>query len=87
MVASLGAARCVSGKDAQLSGSLSCVGRGGGCRVEECAEWVRCSFLLAESGVEPAARALEVVCLLLWCRVCPRFRCQGCYEGGRELWV
>ena len=25
------------------------------CRVEECAEWVRCSFLSAEGGVELAS--------------------------------
>ena len=29
------------------------------CRVEECAEWERCSFPSAESGVEPAASDLE----------------------------
>ena len=57
------------------------------CRVEECAEWVRCSFLSAEGGVEPAASDSEVGCYLLWCRVCPRFWRQGCCLGGRELWV
>ena len=30
-------------------------GMGGLCWVEECAEWVRCPFLSAEGGVEPAA--------------------------------
>ena len=57
------------------------------CRVEECAEWVRCSLLLAEGGVEPAASDSEVGCYLLWCRVGPRFWRQGCCLGGRELWV
>ena len=57
------------------------------CRVEECAEWVRCSSLLAEGGVEPAASDSEVGCYLLWCRVRPRFWRQGCCLGGRELWV
>ena len=52
-----------------------------------CAEWVRCSFLSAEGGVEPAASDSEVGCYLLWCRVPPRFWCQGCCLGGRELWV
>ena len=55
------------------------------CRVEECAEWVRCSFLSAEGGVGPAARDSEVGCYLLWCRVRPRFWRQGCCFGGREL--
>ena len=40
-------------------------GVGGVCRVEECAEWVRCSFLLAEGSVELAASDSEVVCYLL----------------------
>ena len=57
------------------------------CRVEECAEWVRCSFPSAEGGVEPAASDSEVGCYLFWCRVCPRFWRQGCCLGGRELWV
>ena len=29
------------------------------CRVEECAEWIRCSLPLAEGGVEPAASDSE----------------------------
>ena len=33
------------------------------CRVEECAEWVRCSFLSAEGGVEPAASDSVVGCI------------------------
>ena len=57
------------------------------CRVEECAEWVRCSFPSAEGGVEPAASVSEVGCYLLWCRVRPRFWRQGCCLGSRELWV
>ena len=57
------------------------------CRVEECAEWVRCSFPSAEGGVEPAASDSEVRCYLLWCRVRPRFWRHGCCLGGRELWV
>ena len=57
------------------------------CRVEECAEWVRCSFLSAEGGVEPAASDSDVGCYLLWCRVRPRFWHEGCCLGGRELWV
>ena len=57
------------------------------CRVGECAEWVRCSLLSAEGVFEPAASDSEVGCYLLWCRVGPRFRRQGCCLGGRELWV
>ena len=57
------------------------------CRVEECAEWVRCSFPSAEGGVEPAASDSEVGCSLLWCRVRPSFWRQGCCLGGPELWV
>ena len=57
------------------------------CRVEECDEWVRCSFLSAEGRVEPAASDSEVGYYLLWCRVRPRFWHQGCCFGGRELWV
>ena len=56
------------------------------CWVEECAEWVRCSFPSAEGGVEPAASESEVGCYLLWCRVRRRFSRQGCCLGGRELW-
>ena len=48
------------------------------CRLEKCAEWVRCSFPSAEGGVEPAARDSEVGCYVLWCRVRPRFWRQGC---------
>ena len=55
---------------------------GGVCWVEECAELVRCFFLSAEGGVEPAASDSEVVCYLLWCRLCPRFRRRGCYWGA-----
>ena len=62
-------------------------GGGGVCRVEECAEWLRCSFPSAEGGVEPAASDSEVVCYLLWCHLRPRFRRQGCCSGGRELLV
>ena len=69
-----------------LQGPQLC-GVGGVCRVEECAEWVRCSGLSAEGGVEPAASDSEVVCYLLWCRLCPRFRRRGCCSGGRELWI
>ena len=57
------------------------------CRVEECAEWVGCSFPSAEGGVEPGASDSEVGCYLLWCRVRSRFWRQGCCLGGRELWV
>ena len=57
------------------------------CRVEECAEWVRCSFPSAEGSVEPAASDLELGCYLSWCRVRPRFWRRGCCLGGRELWV
>ena len=57
------------------------------CRVEECAEWLRCSFPSAEGGVEPAASDSEVGCYLLWCRVHPRLWRQGCCLGGRALWV
>ena len=57
------------------------------CRVEDCAEWVGCSFLPPEKGVEPAASDSEVVCYLLWCRLRPRFRRRGCCSGGRELWI
>ena len=60
---------------------------GGSCRVEECAEWVRCSFPSAEGSVEPAASDSEVGCYLLWCRVRPRFSRRSCCLGGRELWV
>ena len=69
-----------------LRGPQLC-GVGGLCRVEECAEWVRCSFSSAEGGVEPAAKNLEVGCYLLWCRVHSRFWRRGCCLGGRELWV
>ena len=65
----------------QLCG-LGCV-----CRVEECAEWVRCSFLSAEGGVESAASDFQVVCYVLWCRHRPRFRGRGCCSGGRQRWV
>ena len=57
------------------------------CWVEECAEWVRCSFLSAEGDVDAAASDSEVGCYLLWCRVRRRFWRQGCCFGGRELWV
>ena len=74
-------------KDVQPSGGLSRVGGGGVCRLEECAEWVRCSFPSAESGVQPAASDSEVGCYVLWCCVRPHFRRRGCCFGGRELWV
>ena len=57
------------------------------CRVEECAEWVGCSFPSAERGVEPAASDFEVGCYLLLCCVRPRFWRQGCCLRGRELSV
>ena len=69
-----------------LWGLLLC-GLGVVCRVGECAEWVRCSLLSAEGVFEPAASDSEVGCYLLWCRVGPRFRRQGCCLGGRESWV
>ena len=78
-VASSGAASRASRKDAQPSGGF--------CRVEERAEWVRCSLPSAEGGVEPAASDSEVGCFFLWCRVRPRFWRQGCCLGGQELWV
>ena len=59
----------------------------GVCWVGECAQWVRCSFLSAEGGVEPAPSDSVVVCYLLRCRLRPRFRRRGCCSGGRELWV
>ena len=62
-------------------------GLGGVRRVEKCAEWPRCTFPPAKSGVEPAASDSEVGCYLLWCCVCPRFWRRGCCLGGRELWV
>ena len=57
------------------------------CRAEECAESVGCFLLSAEGVFEPATSDSEVGCYLLWCRVGPRFRRQGCCLGGRELWV
>ena len=57
------------------------------CWVEECAEWVRCSFPSAEGGVEPAASDSEVGRYLPWCHVRPCFWRQGCCLGGRELRV
>ena len=60
---------------------------GGVCWVEECAEWVQCSFPWGKGGVEPAASDSEVGCCLLWCRVRPRFRRRGCCLEGWELWV
>ena len=69
-----------------LPGRQLC-GVGRVCRVEECAARVRCSFLPAEGGVEPARTDSEVVCYLLWCRLRPRVRRRGCCSGGRELWV
>ena len=62
-------------------------GPGGVCWVEECAEWVRCSFPSAEGGVEPAASDLEAACYLVWCPVRPRLWRQGRCLGGWELWV
>ena len=69
-----------------LWGLLLC-GVGVVCRVEECAEWVRCPLPSAEGVVELAASDSEVGCYLLWCCVGPRFWRQGCCLGGRELWV
>ena len=66
---------------------LQLCGLGVVCRVEECAEWVWCSFPSAEGGVELAASDSEVGCHLLWCRVRPRFWRQDCCLGGREMWV
>ena len=83
---SLGAARWASREDTQPSEGLGCEGWGG-VRVEECAERVGCSFLPAESGVEPAASVPEVVCYLLWCCHRPRSRHRSCCLGDRELWV
>ena len=57
------------------------------CRVEECAEWVRCTFPSAKGAVEPAASDSDVGCYLFWCPVRPRFWRRGCYLGGQELWV
>ena len=57
------------------------------CRVEEWADWVRCSFQSAEGGVETAASDSEVGCYLLWCRLRSRFWRQGCCLGGWELGV
>ena len=57
------------------------------CRVEECAECIRCSLPSPEGVVEPAASDSEVGCYLLWCCVGPRFWRQGCCFGGRELCV
>ena len=57
-------------------------GLGGVCRVEVCAELVRCSFLSAEGSVEPAAGDSEVGPYLLWCRVHPPFRRPGLLLGG-----
>ena len=82
-----GAARWASRKDAQPPRGLQLCGVGVVCRVEECAEWVRCSFPSAEGGVEPAASDSEVGCYLLWCLVRPCFWRQGCCLGGHELWV
>ena len=62
-------------------------GVGGVCRVEECAEWLRCSFPSAKNNVEPAASDSEVGCSLLCCRVCPQHRRRGGCSGGRELWL
>ena len=67
-----------------LRGLLLC-GVGVVCRVEECAEWVRCSLPSAEGVVEPAASDSEVGCYLLWCRVGPRCRRQGCCFGGPRV--
>ena len=66
---------------------LQLCGVGVVCLVEECAEWVRCSFPSTEGGVEQAASDSEVGCYLLWCRVRPHFWRRGCCLGGRELWV
>ena len=60
-------------------------GMEGVCRVEECAEWVRCSFPPAENNVVETASDSEVGCYLLWCRVRPRFWRRDCCLGGREL--
>ena len=69
-----------------LRGHLLC-GVGVVCRVEERAEGVGCSLPSADGVCELAARGSEVGCYLLWCRVGPSFRRQGCCLGGRELWV
>ena len=66
---------------------LQLCGVGVVCRVDECAERVRCSLPSAEGVVEPAANDSEVGCYFLWCRVRPRFCRQGCCLGGRVLWV
>ena len=86
-VASSGAASWAALKGRPALGGPQLPGVGAVCRVEERAEWVRCSFPLAEGGVEPAASNSEVGCYLLLCRVRSRFWRQGCCLGGRELWV
>ena len=64
-----------------LRGLLLC-GVGVVCRVEECAEWVRCSLPSAEGVVEPAASDAEVGCyfLLVPCR--PTLLASGLLLGG-----
>ena len=57
------------------------------CCLEEFAEGVGFSFLPAESVVEPATGAPEVVRHLLWCHLRPSLCCGGCYVGGWEVWV
>ena len=85
VVVSLGSVRWASRKDAQPSGGPQLCGVWGVCRIEECAEWVRCFFLSADGHVEPAASDSEVVYYVLWCRFCPRFRHRKSCLGGREL--
>ena len=55
-------------------------GMGVVCWVEECAEWVGCSFPSTEGGVEPAASDSEVGCYLLWCP--PTLLASGLLLGG-----
>ena len=83
----VGAGQVAVSKGRQALQGLQLRGMGVMCRVEECAEWVGCCFPLAEGAVEPAASDSKVGCYLLWCRVRPRFRRQGCCLGGRDLWV
>ena len=81
----LGASRWVFPQEAQPS-RASAVWGWGMCLVGECPDWVSCSFLSAEGGVEPVASDSEVVCSLFWCRSRPRFLRWGCCSGGRQPW-
>ena len=67
------------GRQALLEPELC--GVGGLCRVEECAEWVWCSFLLAEGGVEPVGSDSGLAGYLLWWHLRPRFQRQRLLLG------